>query len=76
MPHAQLLVVRRGAWQWRDFQRIQRERVRALRIERAQQWRGKAVEQSDHASNSGNTWPSGPSGSGFTQRTAESANVP
>ena len=74
--HAQLLVVARGARQRRHLERIERQRVRALRIERAQQRRGKAVEQSDHASSSGNSCPPGPSGNGLTQRTADNGSVP
>ena len=75
--HAQLFVVRRGPRQRRELQRVQRQPMRDFGIERAQQRPGKTIEQGDHRSSSGNTCnPSVPSGSGFTQRTADIGSVP
>ena len=55
----ELRVVRRGARQRRELQRLERQRMRGLGIERAQQRPRQAVEQRDHGSSSGNTWPVG-----------------
>jgi hypothetical protein len=73
---SELLVIRRRTPQWRQPERLQRQRMRLFRVERAQQRRRKAVEQPDHGSSSGKTCPFAPSGSGLTQRTAESGKVP
>ena len=70
------LVVGRGFRQRRELQRIERERVRLLRIEPAQQRDGETIEQPDHGSSSGKTCPPAPSGSGLTQSTADSGSVP
>ncbi len=72
---AQLFVVGCRTRQRRMLERTEREPVRRLGIEPAQQRPSEMVEQPNHAS-SGNTWrPSAPSGSGFTQRTAESGRL-
>ena len=70
------LIVRRRTRQRRELERLQRQRVRLFGVEHAQQRRREAVEQGDHGASSGNRCPSVPSGSGFTQRTAESGSVP
>ena len=74
--HAQLFIIRGSTRERRKFQRIERQGMCGFGIERAQQRTGNVIEQSDHGSSSGNTCLSAPSGSGFTQRTAESGSLP
>ena len=73
---AQLFVVRRRTGQRRMLERIEGEPMRRLRIELAQQRPRQMVEQRNHASSGNTCFPSAPSGSGLTQRTAESGRVP
>jgi len=75
--YGELLVVGRGTRQRRTPERGERQRVRGLGIERAQERREEPIEQRDHGASSGKTWrPSAPSGSGLTETTADIGSTP